>query len=54
MHTWIDTIEVVGLEVNTQKIREHLVEPFNFLFSDTTAASVFVTAGTSLLRFSFP
>jgi hypothetical protein len=28
--------------------REHLIEPFNFLFSDTTAASLFVTAGTQL------
>jgi hypothetical protein len=34
--------------------REHLVANFNFLFSDTTAASVFITAGPPLIRLLFP
>jgi hypothetical protein len=34
--------------------REHLVEPSNFLFSDKTAANVFVTTETPMLRLSFP
>jgi hypothetical protein len=33
--------------------RGHRVEPFNFLFSETTATSLFVTVGTPLLRFHF-
>jgi hypothetical protein len=37
--------------VSRQPSREHLVEPFNFLFFDITAASVFVTEGTALLGF---
>jgi hypothetical protein len=36
-----------------QPSREDLVKPFNLTVSDTTAASVFVTSGTPLLRLSF-
>jgi hypothetical protein len=37
-----------------QPSREHLLEPFSFLYSDTPAASVFVAGETLLLRLSFP
>jgi hypothetical protein len=33
-----------------QPCGEHLVEPLNFLYSDTTAANVFVTAGTPTVK----